>query len=89
MSTSKGKKVAFGTQPATSQPPKSIDDLVMSRAEPRIDPLAAAAAEPEKTRRVSVDLPMPLHRQLKLHCAANGLMIADYVRDLIAKQFDQ
>jgi hypothetical protein len=79
------KKVAFGTKPAPKAAPASIDELVKSRAE------GAAANETktgEGTRRVSVDLPMSLHTKLKLHCVQNGVLMADYLRDLITKHFE-
>ena len=84
------KKVAFGTQPG----PKavaSLDDLVQSRAEGQGSATAAAvvdAPEKEATRRLSVDLPVSLHTALKLHCVQKGVLIGDYVRDLIAQQFN-
>ena len=78
------KKVAFGTQPG----PRTLDDLVQSRAEGQ-DSAATLGDAPEKeaTRRVSVDLQLSLHTKLKLHCVQNGVLMADYVRDLIAQQF--
>lgn len=78
------KKVAFGTKPVKAAP-TSIDELVKSRAE------TPASNEPkpgEGSRRVSVDLPLSLHTQLKLHCVQSGVLMADYLRELIAKQFD-
>jgi hypothetical protein len=77
------KRVAFGTKPAKSEPPASLDELVQSRRE-------GAAAEAEEaasqaTRRMSVDLPIPLHTKLKLHCVQNDMQIADFVRDLIRR----
>lgn len=79
------KKVAFGAKPTPKAAPASIDELVRSRAE------GSAANETktgEGTRRVSVDLPMSLHTKLKLHCVQNGVLMADYLRELITKHFD-
>lgn len=82
------KKVSFGTKPDLN----SLDALVQSRSEGQgAAPAAAAAAAPvaekEATRRVSVDLPLSLHTKLKLHCVQSGALMADYVRDLIAREF--
>jgi hypothetical protein len=81
------KKVSFGTKPDLN----SLDALVQSRSEGQVAapaPTAAApVAEKEATRRVSVDLPLSLHTKLKLHCVQSGALMADYVRDLIAREF--
>ena len=81
------KKVSFGTKPDLN----SLDALVQSRSEGQGAAPAAVAAAPvaekEATRRVSVDLPLSLHTRLKLHCVQSGALMADYVRDLIAREF--
>ncbi len=80
------KKVSFGTKPDLN----SLDALVQSRSEGQGAAPAAAVApvvEKEATRRVSVDLPLSLHTKLKLHCVQSGALMADYVRDLIAREF--
>lgn len=80
------KKVSFGTKPDLN----SLDALVQSRSEGQgAAPTAAAVpvVEKEATRRVSVDLPLSLHTKLKLHCVQSGALMADYVRDLIAREF--
>jgi hypothetical protein len=82
-----GKKVTFGTKPAL----KSLDDLVASRREGQGSEAAVEdpPAAKEATRRVSVDLPMSLHTKLKLHCVQSGVLMADYVRDLLAREFSE
>ena len=35
------------------------------------------------TKRFTMDLPEELHRRLKLHCAANGLNMAEVIRELV------
>jgi hypothetical protein len=44
------------------------------------------ATEPkaEPTKRLTIDIPLPMHTSLKVECAANRRQIADVVRDLIA-----
>ena len=76
------KKVVFGAVPTKPASPASLDDLVQSRAEGAAN--SAANDKPaEATRRVSVDLPMSVHTKLKLHCVQSGVLMADYVRQLI------
>lgn len=79
------KKVTFGTKPAVN----SLDELVQARSEGQgAAPTAVVSAfEKEATRRVSVDLPLSLHTKLKLHCVQDGVLMADYLRDLIAERF--
>lgn len=79
------KKVTFGTKPDLT----SLDALVQSRSEGQgaAPAVAVPVVEKEATRRVSVDLPLSLHTKLKLHCVQSGALMADYVRDLIAREF--
>ena len=34
-------------------------------------------------KRFTLDLPEELHRRLKLHCVANGMNMADVIRELV------
>ena len=49
-----------------------------------LQPLGSVAAEAEPTKRLTIDIPLPMHTSLKVECAANRRQIADVVRDLIA-----
>jgi len=81
------KKVPFGTMPGNAKPASTLDDLVNSRREgPALAPVKTAPpAEP--TKRISADLPVTVHQQLKVHCAQHNILIADFLRDLVLAQF--
>lgn len=38
-------------------------------------------------KRLTIDIPLELHRQVKRECADRGIKMADIVRDLLAKEF--
>lgn len=44
---------------------------------------APKPAKKEPTKRLTVDVPEKLHRDLKLACVQRGKMMSDYVRDLL------
>ena len=38
-------------------------------------------------KRLTIDIPLELHRRVKRECADRGIKMADIVRDLLAKEF--
>lgn len=66
------KKVAITPKPQASA--KAADQWVDSRA-----------AEPRPTKRLTVEVPLDLHREVKMICARNDLVMADVVRELLEK----
>lgn len=76
--------------PIRLKPKAAIDAFVEAGEEPRASELIqnqakapAAKAEKEEMVRITLDLPKPLHRKLKMHVAGEGVTIADYLRDLL------
>lgn len=67
------KKITFGSRPEGRGP--SADQWVTGQA----------AKEPIK--RLTVDVPLSLHRRIKTQCVMEDLIIADVVRDLLDKRF--
>lgn len=43
----------------------------------------------EPTKRLTVDIPEPLHRRVKVQCAVQGVTLADVVRDLLEQRFPE
>ena len=41
----------------------------------------------EKMKRLTIDIPADLHRQIKTGCAARGEKMADVVRELLLREF--
>lgn len=95
------KKISFGTKPSNRQPPPEADKWVNSRVveedevetpaptlrpEPQPQP-RPEIAEPEKMKRLTIDIPLSLHKQLKAQCALSGRTIADEVRDFLLQKY--
>lgn len=41
----------------------------------------------EPTKRLTVDVPEPLHHRIKVQCAMQGVNMADVVRELLEQRF--
>lgn len=70
------KKVSFAGKP-TSGKKAAVDIWVENRD----------AAPKQPTKRLTIDVPIDLHKRIKSHCAMEDLMMADVIRDLLLKQF--
>ncbi len=73
------KKVSIGAKPTSKPAPASADAWVESRT--------GAADEPEKMKRLTIDVPESLHRAIKAQCAMRGTKIADEVRELLLQKY--
>jgi len=73
------KSVSFGAKPSTA--PAATADQWVSAAN------AEPAAEPVPMKRLTIDIPESLHRQIKTQCAARGLRMADEIRTLLENHF--
>ncbi len=71
------KKIAIGTKPTNKPTPTGADAWVESRG----------AGEPEKMKRLTIDISENLHRRIKAQCAMNGTKIADEVRELLNQKY--
>lgn len=71
------KKVSFGAKPKGSQPPPNPDDWV----QPHVGAEGNPDSDPMK--RLTIDMPEALHRQLKITAASQNIAMADLVREWI------
>lgn len=70
------KKIDFSAKrPTTPSPPAEIDHWVENQSP--IEPM----------KRLTIDVPMSLHRRIKSQCALDNLVMADVIRDLLDKRF--
>jgi hypothetical protein len=69
------KKVAIGSKPQANR--LSPDHWVSDRA----------ASEPMK--RLTIDVPLALHRRIKSHCAIRSVNMADEIRRLLESHFPE
>jgi len=74
------KKVTFTGKPTSRPGAGSPDQWVNDRN-------TNMANEPVK--RLTIDVPVSLHQRVKSQCALQGLKMADVVRELLEKRFDE
>ena len=72
------KKVSIGVKPTSKLAPAAADAWVESRA---------PVEGPEPMKRLTIDVPMSLHRAIKSQCAMRGTKIADEVRELLVQKY--
>ena len=71
------KKVTFGGKRPSTAPAGNADDWVHNRE----------VGEPEPMKRLTIDVPLGLHKRIKSQCAIENLIMADVVRELLEKRF--
>ncbi len=93
-----GKRVEIPVKPVRLQNPEA-DTWVESRNAPQPAPPQQdrAVARPtlspptvemkEAIKRLTIDIPESLHRDIKAQCAMRGTKIADEVRELLMKKY--
>ena len=69
-----------GSEPATAAPPRGGRERRKAKE-------AAPGTEPEPMKRLTIDIPVSLHRRVKSLCGAEGLQIANVVRGMLEKRF--
>jgi len=72
------KKVSIGAKPTNKPAPAAADAWVESRS---------TVDEPEPMKRLTIDVPVSLHRAIKSQCAMRGTKIADEVRELLIQKY--
>lgn len=77
------KKVTFGARPPAATKLANPDDWVANTPEAQVAP----TAPPEKIKRLTIDIPLSLHRRVKTGCAREELVIADVVREFLDQRF--
>jgi hypothetical protein len=70
------KKIEFGTKPSAKPAPVAADAWVESRG-----------AEAETMKRLTIDIPESLHRDIKAQCAMRGSKIADEIREMLVQKY--
>ena len=70
------KKVSFGARPPAAPTPATADAWVADKP-----------AAPEPVKRLTIDLPLGLHRRVKAGCVREEVYIADLVRQFLDRRF--
>lgn len=71
------KDVSFRGRPPSKDNPRATEAF---------DALGLAP-KPEKTKRLTVDVPVSLHSRMKLQCVRDDVAIADVVRRLLENEY--
>jgi hypothetical protein len=73
------KKVQFGANRPSEPPPPTIeiDNWVESRNPKATEPM----------KRLTIDVPLSLHKRIKSQCALQNLVMADEIRTLLETRF--
>ncbi len=73
------KKITIGTRPTNKVGADvAADAWVENRA---------SAEAPEKMKRLTIDIPESLHRDIKMQCAGRGTKIADELREILISNY--
>lgn len=78
------KKISFGPKPTGKPLPPAADSWVESRTEKEV---AEEKAKPERMKRLTIDIPLSLHRAIKSQCAASDKQMADEIRQLLTQKY--
>ena len=70
------KKISFTSKPATSVA-GNPDDWVTNRE----------LKDQEPTKRLTIEVPLSLHKRMKAQCAMENLAMADVIRELLDQRF--
>ena len=78
------KRVDIGTRPTTreSGPAPNPDAWVTNQE-------STGPGEPERRKRLTIDLPESLHRRVKIACAMEDTTIVEVVRELLGERFPE
>jgi hypothetical protein len=71
------KKISIGSKPTNKPAPVAADAWVDNRE----------IGQNEKMKRLTIDIPESLHRNIKSQCAMRGTKIADEVRELLLQKY--
>lgn len=71
------KKVSIGIKPTNIKEEIKANAWVENRDSEEVEP----------TKRLTIDVPESLHREIKAQCAMRGTKIVDEVRELLLKKY--
>ena len=71
------KRISFAPKPAGMMPAQSSDQWVTDQQ------------PSEPTKRLTIDVPLGLHKRVKSQCAVNELVMADVIRELLEQRFPE
>jgi hypothetical protein len=78
-----GKKVSITPKPTNVQSEPNLDNWITQGKESLND----AQPTSEKIKRLTIDIPESLHRDIKSQCASRGNKIVDEIRELLEQKY--
>lgn len=86
------KKITFAAKPQAAPPPSAEDwvrsqDAAAANTNGEIGGSAALDPPMEPMKRLTIDIPAPLHAQIKSQCALRNTKMADEIRILLEQHF--
>ncbi|SEM81065.1 hypothetical protein SAMN05216404_101219 [Nitrosospira multiformis] len=72
--------------PAVTQPTPTLEQAIQEKPVPR-KTKQATANESERMKRLTIDIPLSLHRAIKMQCAGRDTKIAEEIRELLLKKY--
>jgi predicted DNA binding CopG/RHH family protein len=84
------KKVTMGTKPGRTATTANVDDWV--QAEPTkstavAEPVPVKTKPPIKMKRLTLDIPEPLHKAIKTRSVQEGVAMVDMLRELLNQHY--
>jgi hypothetical protein len=73
----------------TTPPLRAVDAPYADEANAAKPRLAPAPANADALKRLTIDIPEPLHRRIKVACARRGAKMADEIRSLLEERFPE
>ena len=71
------KKISFNAKRPSVQPAGNVDDWVAGHETSKSEPM----------KRLTIDVPLGLHKRIKSQCAMQNLVMADEIRELLERRF--
>ncbi len=82
------KKVSIGKKPGSQEKPVDRLDEWVSNRERLEEAEQPKQDQPEKMKRLTLDIPHGLHRAIKRKAVEEGVTMADLLRTLLEQHFD-
>lgn len=83
-----GKKVSFGRKPGVVEPTVDVEGWVTNReALAEVEQTLEPEPQPEKIKRLTLDIPESLHKAIKLKATGDGVTMVELLRELLETHY--
>jgi predicted DNA binding CopG/RHH family protein len=84
------KKVSIGMKPQKAEEPANLEQWISTRPSVEETPVPVpppAEAAPVKMKRLTLDIPEPLHKAIKSRSVQDGVAMVDMLRTLLEEHY--